>query len=108
MSGEEQRKSTAGAGPSGDVLDLAAARERVVRGHEAVQGGRYGEALRAFREALPALVDALGEAADEVVELRLDCDTVVQMAQIASLGRSLDPQWDSPVGSLAGEVPPRR
>jgi hypothetical protein len=108
MSGEEQRNGGGVGGTAASDADVASARDRVAAGHAAVRVGRYGEALRAFREALPVLAQALGEDSEEVVELRLDCDTVVQMAQVASLGRSLDPQWDSPVGNLSGDAPPRR
>jgi hypothetical protein len=108
MSGGDQRFAGGAGGSEAAAAEVEAARGRVAAGHAAVQAGRYGEALRVFREALPVLAQALGEGAEEVVELRLDCDTVVQMAQVASLGRSLDPQWDSPVGSFGGEPPPRR
>lgn len=58
------------------------AREQVRQGHCLVEAGAYGDAHRAFVQALVVLRDALGKDHPEVQELVEDLLTVNEMAGV--------------------------
>jgi hypothetical protein len=85
------------------------ARAAVVAAEALVRRGDYREALACLAAAEPVLAAALGEAHAAVVEVRLDQQTIREMAAMHAFGRA----WTEEVGVTSstdvweGPKPPR-
>lgn len=86
----------------------AQVKELEEKGHAEVLVGRYGNAVRFFREALKRVRLSAGDADPRVAELRLEIDTVLSMQGIVLLGQQAGESWSAPgIGQTAdGPIPP--
>lgn len=74
-----------------DDLDELRTQAEEVQGW--VRAGRYPEAMARLAELHAAWSERLGAEHPEVVELRLDLQTVADMAGVADFGRSVGFRW---------------
>lgn len=76
------------------MTTLQEARAAVAAADALVRAGDYREALACLQAAEPVLVAELGDAHPDVVNLRLDRQTIREMAAMHAFGRA----WTEEVG----------